>query len=140
MRKSFCLHLPENSSKDRVLHFTQIAQFIIYRFFIDLMLNCWRNSLSKILVEYPINSFGSANYWIQEMFRKSRVRTKNRQINVAQEADIAKLNFTIFLKKVIFRSDFFVSKFLGNESDSKINIKTVKKTLNNYLGIFFVWP
>ena len=75
-RKFICLHLPENSSKDRVLYFTQIAQFIIYRFFIDLTLNCWRNSLSKILVKYPFNSFGSANYWIQERFRKSRVRTK----------------------------------------------------------------
>ena len=35
-RKFICLHLPENSSKDRGLYFTQIAQFIIYSFFIDL--------------------------------------------------------------------------------------------------------
>ena len=105
-RKFICLHLPENSSKDRVLYFTQIAQFIIYRFCIDLALKL---ELLKIFIVKNPGGISLQFVWKRQLLNPRKVpqisgkNKRNRQINVAPEADIAKL---IFLKIVIFCSDF----------------------------------
>ena len=75
--------------------------------------------LKKFIVKNP-GGISHQFVWKRQLLNPRKVpkisgkNKKNRQNNVVPEADIAKLNFPYFLKRVIFCSDFFVSKFLGN--------------------------
>ena len=130
-RKFICLHLPEDSSKDRVLYFTQIAQFIIYRYRFDVEL------LKKFIVKNP-GEISLQFVWKRQLLNPRKVpqisgkNKRNRQINVAPEADIAKLNFPIFLKRVIFCSDFlFLNSWEINLILKCEILKLCKKNFNN---------